>query len=111
MKSPFPPIMALPTNAPSATGPGSKRRGGGTAGTREAGRPGALLVLDEIQKVPGWRETVARLWDEDSAGRETPPELEAFSRTFRPQRVLLVGGSGIPLEEFLLRPAEIWMRA
>lgn len=26
-----------------------------------------LLVLDEIQKLPGWSETVKRLWDEDTA--------------------------------------------
>ncbi len=26
----------------------------------------AIFVLDEIQKVPGWSETVKRLWDEDS---------------------------------------------
>jgi hypothetical protein len=26
-----------------------------------------LLVLDEVQKVPGWSEMVKRLWDEDSA--------------------------------------------
>jgi predicted AAA+ superfamily ATPase len=25
-----------------------------------------LLVLDEIQKIPGWSETVKRLWDEDT---------------------------------------------
>ncbi len=31
-------------------------------------RPG-VLVLDEIQKIPGWSETVKRLWDEDTAGR------------------------------------------
>jgi len=31
----------------------------------------AVFVLDEIQKVPGWSETVKRLWDEDSAeGRQ-----------------------------------------
>ena len=31
----------------------------------------AVLVLDETQKVPGWSETVKRLWDEDSAeGRQ-----------------------------------------
>lgn len=28
---------------------------------------GAVLVIDEIQKVSGWSETVKRLWDEDSA--------------------------------------------
>jgi len=27
----------------------------------------ALLVLDEVQKVPGWSEVVKRLWDEDTA--------------------------------------------
>ncbi len=27
----------------------------------------ALLIIDEIQKVQGWSETVKRLWDEDSA--------------------------------------------
>jgi len=26
-----------------------------------------ILALDEIQKIPGWSETVKRLWDEDSA--------------------------------------------
>lgn len=35
--------------------------------TREAARPGVLLVLDEIQKITGWSETVKRLWDADSA--------------------------------------------
>lgn len=39
----------------------------------EAARPlaasspdGAVLVLDEVQKVEGWSETVKRLWDEDT---------------------------------------------
>lgn len=32
--------------------------------SREAG---AILVLDEIQKVPDWSEIVKRLWDEDTA--------------------------------------------
>jgi predicted AAA+ superfamily ATPase len=32
----------------------------------DAGRRGAVLVLDEIQKIPNWSETVKRLWDEDT---------------------------------------------
>ncbi|MFA4948066.1 MAG: ATP-binding protein [Candidatus Krumholzibacteriia bacterium] len=36
---------------------------------RSAGRAGAILALDEIQKIPGWSETVKRLWDEDTAAR------------------------------------------
>ena len=37
------------------------------------------------------------------------PGMAAFSRAFRPTRTLLVGGDGIPLEEFLLRPAGSWL--
>lgn len=29
----------------------------------------ALFVLDEVQKIGGWSETIKRLWDEDSASR------------------------------------------
>jgi uncharacterized protein len=37
--------------------------------TRMKGRSGsAFLVLDEIQKITGWSETVKRLWDEDASG-------------------------------------------
>ena len=31
----------------------------------DSGKHEALLVLDEIQKLPNWSETVKRLWDED----------------------------------------------
>jgi hypothetical protein len=35
------------------------------------GKAGAVLALDEVQKIPAWSETVKRLWDEDThAGRE-----------------------------------------
>ena len=38
---------------------------------RERRAATSVLVLDEIQKIPGWSETVKRLWDEDAAkGRE-----------------------------------------
>jgi uncharacterized protein len=36
-------------------------------GRDAVGPKGAVLVLDEIQKIPGWSETVKRYWDEDSA--------------------------------------------
>lgn len=32
----------------------------------DAGKRGAVLVFDEIQKIPHWSETVKRLWDEDT---------------------------------------------
>lgn len=70
---------------------------------RAGDRRGAVLVLDEIQKIPGWSERVKRLWDQDTRAR-------------CPLRVVLVGsapapggGDGIPVEEFLSTPAERWV--
>ena len=37
--------------------------------TRDGGKRGVVLVLDEIQKLSGWSETVKRLWDEDTRAR------------------------------------------
>src|SRR3990170_3458897 len=51
---------------------------------RDAGRRGAVLVLDEIQKIPGWSETVKRLWDEDTRAR-------------RPLKVVLLGSAPLPI--------------
>lgn len=45
-----------------------------------AGSSGALLALDEIQKIPGWSESVKRLWDEDTRAR-------------RPLKVVLLGSA------------------
>lgn len=49
------------------------------------GRP-ALLVLDEIQKVPGWSVTVKRLWDEEH-------------RRPDPVSVVLLGSSSLGLHQ------------
>jgi predicted AAA+ superfamily ATPase len=48
----------------------------------------ALLVLDEIQKVRGWSETVKRLWDEDRRHR-------------LPLHILLLGSSSVLLQKGL----------
>ncbi len=39
----------------------------GAARATAAGRRGAMIVLDEVQKIPAWSEVVKRLWDEDTA--------------------------------------------
>jgi hypothetical protein len=41
---------------------------------------------------------------------ECLPGMGAFAQAFKPKRTLLVGGDGIPLEEFLLKPVEHWVR-
>lgn len=38
----------------------------GRAHAAEAKRTGGILVLDEVQKIPAWSESVKRLWDEDT---------------------------------------------
>lgn len=53
-----------------------------------AGPEGAVLVLDEIQKIPGWSETVKRLWDEDT-------------RTRRPLKVVLLGSAPLLITQGL----------
>lgn len=55
-----------------------------TLARRYPARPAPLLVLDEVQKVRGWSESVKALWDEDrAAGRSL--------------RVLLLGSSALLL--------------
>jgi len=43
-------------------------------------------------------------------GRETLPGLVSFAESFKPVRQLLVGGDGIPVEEFLLKSVGHWVR-
>jgi predicted AAA+ superfamily ATPase len=55
---------------------------------KEAGRTGAVLALDEVQKIPGWSETVKRLWDEDTRHR-------------LPLRVVLLGSAPLLVQQGL----------
>lgn len=41
--------------------------------------------------------------------RELPTGMAAFQAAFKPQRLLLVGGDGVPVEEFLARPVDRWL--
>ncbi|MEX2147651.1 MAG: ATP-binding protein [Candidatus Rokuibacteriota bacterium] len=54
----------------------------------EAGKGGAVLALDEVQKVTGWSESVKRLWDEDS-------------RAHRPLKVVLLGSAPLLMRQGL----------
>jgi predicted AAA+ superfamily ATPase len=68
--------LALPAVQASADEPALRGRGwieqqweAARLLARESGRRGVVLALDEVQKVPGWSETVKRLWDEDGVRR------------------------------------------
>jgi len=54
----------------------------------EAGADGGLLVVDEVQKVEHWSETVKGLWDEDSRQRH-------------PLKVVLLGSAPLLIERGL----------
>lgn len=49
---------------------------------------GAVLALDEVQKIPAWSETVKRLWDEDTRAR-------------RKLRVVLLGSAPLLMQQGL----------
>lgn len=55
---------------------------------RDGGKVGAVLTLDEVQKVPDWSETVKRLWDEDTRHR-------------LPLRVVLLGSAPLLVQRGL----------
>jgi len=50
--------------------------------------PGAVLVLDEVQKIARWSQVVKRLWDEDT-------------RAHRPLRVVLLGSAPLLVQQGL----------
>ena len=56
--------------------------------TADAGEAGTVLALDEVQKIPGWSETVKRLWDEDTRAR-------------RPLKVVLLGSAPLLMQQGL----------
>lgn len=58
------------------------------AARRSTSPAGSVLVLDEIQKVPGWSEAVKRLWDEDTRAR-------------RPLQVVLLGSAPLLITQGL----------
>lgn len=53
-----------------------------------AGKAGAVLALDEIQKIPRWSEAVKRLWDEDT-------------RAGTPLKVVLLGSAPLLMQRGL----------
>ena len=55
--------------------------------------------------------TVTAIEVKSGRSHDALPGLAAFADAHRRTRALLVGGDGIPIEEFLARPVEHWVRA
>ena len=89
----------------------------------------ALLVLDEVQKVPNWGEAVKRLWDEDTRTRRRLKVVLSGSAPLLIGRGLTESLAGrfellhlphwgfpemqsaveLSLDEFLSKPVEQWV--
>lgn len=87
--------LDVPTHYASADDPSGRDRAWletqwdlGRLRAAEGGRRGAVLVLDEAQKIPAWSEVVKRLWDEDTATRV-------------PLRVVLLGSAPLLVQRGL----------
>ena len=55
--------------------------------SKKGNRP-ALLIIDEVQKITGWSDTVKKLWDEDTANRT-------------PLRIMILGSSPLLVQKGL----------
>lgn len=64
----------------------------------------------EVDFVLRRRRTITAIEVTSSRRKDTLPGMDAFAKEFAPRRKLLVGGQGIPLDEFLTRPPEQWLR-
>jgi hypothetical protein len=83
------PATYATADAATLRGPGWIDEQWHTARARIAGAAnGGVLVLDEVQKIPGWSDEVKRLWDED--------ELRGV-----PLRVVLLGSAPLLVQQGL----------
>lgn len=74
------PVRYASADEPTLRGPDWISQQWEAARLEASGEASAVLVLDEIQKIPSWSETVKRLWDEDTRKR-------------RPLKVVLLGSA------------------
>ena len=64
----------------------------------------------EVDFVIRSRERLVALEVKSGRRRDSLPGMPAFVDAYSPLRTLLVGGDGVPIEEFLSRPVSHWTR-
>lgn len=112
--------------APSGLTPGEAHADGEFFGRLVESAVGAHLANAEAAgtcQVFYWRErgrevdfviksgkTVVAIEVKSGRAPSALPGLSAFADAFKPKRLLLVGGDGISLEEFLTTPVEYWLQ-
>lgn len=78
-----------------------------TALSTQRSKKKGLLIFDEIQKVPGWSETVKRLWEEDTAKKRSLHVVLLGSSTLLMQQGLTESLAG----RFEIIPVTHWSYA
>ena len=63
------PVRSVSADEPTLRGPAWIEQQWEAARSEADSTKGGILVLDEVQKIPNWSETVKRLWDEDTRKR------------------------------------------
>lgn len=63
----------------------------------------------EVDFVVRANGTLTAIEVKSGSARARPKRMDAFDAAFKPDRKLLVGGQGIPLDEFLSRPPAEWV--
>lgn len=74
-------------------------------------RPQAGVLAGRLGEVRRFIQVVAGIKVKSGNHRESLPGMEASAQAFRPQRTLLVGGDGNPVEEFLSGSVKRWVAA
>lgn len=82
------PVRYASADEPTLRGTDWIRQQWDAARQETGGADGSVLVLDEIQKIPVWPETVKRLWDEDT-------------RKKRPLKVVILGSAPLLIAQGL----------
>ena len=82
------PVRYVSADEPTLRGPDWINQQWEAARLEATGKAGAVLVLDEIQKIPVWSEAVKRLWDEDT-------------RKKRPVKIVLLGSAPLLITQGL----------
>lgn len=65
----------------------------------------------EVDYVVKAGRTVTAIEVKSGRVAEMLPGMAAFAEAFKPQRMLVVGGDAISVEQFLLKPVDEWVRA
>ena len=63
----------------------------------------------EVDFVLGCGKSATAIEVKSGAKKKPLAGMDAFDRAFKPKRKILVGGDGISLETFLLKPASEWI--